>query len=171
MRNSISYILIFILLAGVSFSFVSYQLNNIEVDTFQFSITLSAEKEDSLTLFHRSQKQIYSKERKIKRKIDGDYSLHTFDYQLPAGTTNIRIDLSQNQEQKQLTINNITIKDTKGNSKILSNQQLQLLRFNPYCYGFVQIDQGLRFKTKAIYPHYAPQIDDFNIPYQLYYSR
>jgi len=171
MKDSISYILIFVLLAGASFGIVWYQIKYIEVPSVQFSITLSGEKGDFFVLFYRAQNESFSKEKMIKQRIVGDGVLRTFKYSLPEGTTNVRIDLSENQNQEHLTINNIEIIDGKGKSKIISHQQLKSLPFNSYCYNFEQSENGLRFNTQSFGDRYAPKIDHLNIPYLLYFSK
>jgi len=171
MKTSITYMLIFTLLTGVGFAFVCNKVNSIEVSPIQLSIALLVEEEDFLVLYHRSKNEHFTKEKRIKQRITGDSILHTFNYQLPAGTTNVRIDLSQNKNQEYITINNITLDDAKGNSKILKDEQLRALRFNRYCHNFETSEKGLRFNTQTRGARYSPQIEDLNLPYLLYYAR
>jgi len=159
MKISITYIIIFMLLTGIGLGVVWHKLNHIEILDIQFSITLSGEEGDFFVLYHRTKNQIFSIEKRIKRRIVGDGVLRTLDYQLPAGTTNVRIDLSQK------------IQEAKGSSKILKDEQLRSLRFNNYCHNFQSSEKGLWFNTRTIGARYKPRIDDLNLPYLLYYTR
>ncbi len=170
MKTSISYIVIFMLLTAVSVGFVWHQLKQVEIGPVQLSISLSATKGDFMHLFHRTKNENFSKHKKIKKRLVGDGVLRTFQYNLPARTSNVRVDLSQNQNQEKLMIQNISLIDAKGNSKTISGQQLRQLRFNKYCNNFVETQQGLRFETNMVKQVYHPQIEDLNIAYLLYYA-
>lgn len=171
MKANVAYGFVFIVLVLTSFGFVFQELNNFQGEPIQFSISLSGAKGDFLVLYHRNKSESYAGERMIKRRIVGDGIIRIFDYEFPEETSNVRIDLSENANQEQLIIENITIKDAKGNSKIIKDKQLRQLRFNPYCHNFEVTEHGLSFNTQTIGTRYTPQIEDLNIPYLLYYAR
>lgn len=171
MKTSISYILIFILLTGIGSGIVWHKLKHIEVPHVQFSITLSGENEDFLVLYYRTKNEVYTIEKRIKQTIAGDSVFRTFDYQLPAGATHVRIDFSQNVNETNLIIKNIALKDANGSSKIIEDEQLRSLRFNHYCHNFELSEKGLQFNARTIGKRSIPRIEDMNLPYLLYYSR
>lgn len=171
MKANFIYGFVFTMLMLMSFGFLFKKLNKYETGAIQFSITLSGVKGDFLVLYHRNKSESHAAERRIKRRIIGDGEIRTFNYELPQKTSIVRIDLSENANQEQLVIKNITIKDAKGNTKIIKDKHLKDLRFNRYCHNFEATEIGLSFNTQTIGSTYAPKIEDLNIPYLLYYAR
>jgi len=171
MKTNLLYLFVFMLLALAGLGFVLQKIHNLETSAIQFSISLSGANKDILVLYHRSKNQHFSAERRIKRKIVGDGTIRTFNYELPKGTSNVRIDLGQNKNQEKIDIENIIIKDSKDHFKIIKNKQLRQLRFNRYCSNFKTTESGLSFTTHTVGRRYAPQIEDLNIPYLLYFTR
>ncbi|WP_341215800.1 hypothetical protein [uncultured Wocania sp.] len=124
-------------------------------------VILIMQKNDTLELFYNSRKnESFMAKKSLRKPINGSTSEQKIKFVLEQGIypTRLRLDLGENQNQKEILIKNITLKYNNGNHEF-SNLELEKY-FKPSKYFNFE---NLRGKPMVIDRKYDPYLESYNI--------
>jgi len=125
----LQYLATYLLLVALVFGGIFWKLEQNKKGSTILSIAVAADLPEAIQLFYRSPDEMFDEENMIIEKIGGKRRVNNLVFKIPTEASHILLGVSRNGKQKNVLIDNISVKDY-NREKSYKGQEL-LNKFKP----------------------------------------
>jgi len=158
MKDGLIYSILFIVFTSVTFGFVFWKLNNSNytLKNVEIMVKLSATMPDEFDLFYANSTE-FDGEKKLSKTIPGSSKIDTLSFSLPNDNNNcVRLDLSKNPDQTNITIHQIVIKSDYRTIKYVGQNITNTFRANKFIKTIIVNDGMTNYTFNKVGENYDP---------------
>lgn len=158
MKERLIYGILSIAFTSVVFGFVFWKLNNSNytLKNVEIIVKLSATMPDEFDLFYANSTE-FDSEKKMSKAIPGSSKIKTLNFNLPDDNNNcVRLDLSKNPNQTNITIHQIVIKSDYRTIKYVGQNITNTFRANKLIKTITVNDDKVNYTFNKVNESYDP---------------